>query len=464
MFLADGGSVDENRMGGAVTNGGDFARGGYALRGSVEEDPLAVQESMYKDIERPTDVSMPTGQIQAAQGLKPAEFAPQQKQESALDKASKIAGLAKEGLSGLGTLGQMTGLSGAASDLAKGANLAPKLGMNLFPASWSGTGAADYIAPAAADAATGSGFLGGLGSALSGAGSAIMGGLESLGPLLAFAKDGGRIGYADRGAVEGGDDMDAYLRPLARIESGGQKDPYSAIGPKTKYGRALGKYQIMEGNVPEWTQAALGRAMTPEDFIGNKEAQEATARHRFGQYLDKAGTPEGAAGMWFGGPDYEKHMSARDVLGTSIPQYMAKYKAGLGGVDLSSLGPRERSMMALDPAERKGLGAAAPDAKEPEGFLEKATQPDVLLPALGGLGAALEGMVTSPTVGIGGALLRGAGAGLGTGAKLALEAPKTLAEAEKFRQEATKIGGADTAKTLAEAGEAKARGLSLIHI
>jgi hypothetical protein len=46
--------------------------------------------------------------------------------------------------------------------------------------------------------------------------------------------------------------------------------------------------------------------------------------------LNKSGSPEKAAAMWFGGPDYASHMGARDVLGTSIPQYMSRFSANAG--------------------------------------------------------------------------------------------------------------------------------------
>ena len=99
-------------------------------------------------------------------------------------------------------------------------------------------------------------------------------------------------------APDGADPWKARSAGIAGIESGGAKDPYSLVGARTRTGdRAIGKYQIMGANVPQWTAAALGQPMTPEQFRASPDAQEATFRHRFGQYVDKYGE-EGAARAW----------------------------------------------------------------------------------------------------------------------------------------------------------------------
>ena len=138
-----------------------------------------------------------------------------------------------------------------------------------------------------------------------------------------------RMGYADGMTVED------YLPGIAGVETGGERDPYSVIGPRTKYGRPLGKYQVTEANLPKWSEeAGLGR-LTPEEFLGNKKAQEAVARMKFAEYMQKSGLEGDAAAreaakMWFAGPGYKKHMGAKDVLGTSIPEYEAKFMKNLG--------------------------------------------------------------------------------------------------------------------------------------
>ena len=124
----------------------------------------------------------------------------------------------------------------------------------------------------------------------------------------------------------------SFRDAIAGIESAGSGD-YSAIGPQTKTGdRAIGRYQVMGANVPEWTKAALGRSMTPQEFAASPEAQDAVFDHRFGQYVQKYG-PEGAAKAWFAGEGGMKNGGARDQLGTSVDQYGQKFMRGLGGTN-----------------------------------------------------------------------------------------------------------------------------------
>jgi hypothetical protein len=125
-------------------------------------------------------------------------------------------------------------------------------------------------------------------------------------------------------SVGGGGD---YGKAIANIESGGR---YDLLGPVTGSGdRAFGKYQVMGNNVPEWTRAALGRSMTPEEFRNNPDAQEAVFKHRFGQYVEKYG-PTGAAKAWFAGEGGMNNPNAKDLYGTTVESYARRFNAGLG--------------------------------------------------------------------------------------------------------------------------------------
>ena len=122
----------------------------------------------------------------------------------------------------------------------------------------------------------------------------------------------------------------SYRDAIASIESRGSGD-YSAIGPVTKSGdRAYGRYQVMGNNIPEWTKAALGKSMTPEQFLADQSAQNAVFDHRFGMYVQKYGE-EAAARAWFGGEGAIKKPNAKDVLGTTVNDYGKKFVAALGG-------------------------------------------------------------------------------------------------------------------------------------
>jgi hypothetical protein len=170
-----------------------------------------------------------------------------------------------------------------------------------------------------------------------------------------FMKNGGRAGYeGGGGAYNSEDELGRYLSAIARNESGGQKDPYAALGPVTKKGdRAYGKYQVMGANIPSWTEEALGQKMTPEEYLANKDAQEKVARHYFGKALDKYGNPEDAASVWFTGKPRAEAGNVADDLGTTNSQYIRKFNEALGRPTEPSEAPRKR-----------GLGEARADLPE----------------------------------------------------------------------------------------------------
>jgi len=121
-----------------------------------------------------------------------------------------------------------------------------------------------------------------------------------------------------------------YRDAIASIESRGSGD-YAAIGPRhPKMGRAMGRYQIMESNIGPWSREALGREVTPDEFMANPQLQDAIFDHRFGQYVKQYG-PEGAAQAWFGGPGGVGKTNRKDVLGTSIGGYGQRFMNAIGG-------------------------------------------------------------------------------------------------------------------------------------
>lgn len=121
----------------------------------------------------------------------------------------------------------------------------------------------------------------------------------------------------------------SYREAIASIESRGGGD-YRAIGPKDpELGRALGRYQVMEANVGPWTKAALGRELTPEQFLLNPKAQDIVFDHIFGNYVERFGSPEKAAQAWFAGPGGVGRVTREDVLGTSVGEYGRKFQKAL---------------------------------------------------------------------------------------------------------------------------------------
>lgn len=122
-----------------------------------------------------------------------------------------------------------------------------------------------------------------------------------------------------------GGGMDQYRNAIASIESDGSGG-YSAVGPTSpKMGRALGRYQVMEANIPQWSKEALGREVTPEEFLSNPQIQDAIFDHKFGGYVNQYG-PEGAAQAWFAGPGGVGKLDRKDSLGTSVADYTNKFR------------------------------------------------------------------------------------------------------------------------------------------
>lgn len=151
----------------------------------------------------------------------------------------------------------------------------------------------------------------------------------------------------------------SYRDAIASIESAGSGD-YSAVGPThPKMGRALGRYQVMEANIGPWSEAALGRAVTPDEFLASPELQDAIFDHQFGQYVQKYG-PEGAAQAWFGGPGGVGKTDRKDVLGTTIGGYGQRFMDAIGQtgaqpVEVAGGGGRMGDYGELNPALLQAL-------------------------------------------------------------------------------------------------------------
>jgi len=122
--------------------------------------------------------------------------------------------------------------------------------------------------------------------------------------------------------------MPAAKAAIANIESGGD---YGALGPTTKSGdRAYGKYQVMGENIPSWTKQALGKSLTPQEFLASPEAQEKVFEDQFARNTEKYGSAQDAASVWFSGKPLAKAGQRADILGTTVPSYVNKFNAVYG--------------------------------------------------------------------------------------------------------------------------------------
>lgn len=123
-------------------------------------------------------------------------------------------------------------------------------------------------------------------------------------------------------------DLTNYQNAIKSIESSGGN--YGLTGPATRNGdRAYGAYQVMGNNIPEWTQKHYGQALTPQQFLQNKEAQDAVFNGEFGSYVQKHGNPQDAASMWFTGRPQAQGGQSSDGYITGN-QYVDKFNKALG--------------------------------------------------------------------------------------------------------------------------------------
>jgi hypothetical protein len=217
---------------------------------------------------------------------------------------------------------------------------------------------------------------------------------KATGEAVPFAYGGlvPRQGYATEGAVEEevekpSFDIERAKSAISGIESGGR---YEALGPMTGRGdRAYGKYQVMGANIPSWTEEALGRRLNPEEFLKDRDAQEKVFEHHFGKSVQKYGNPYDAASVWFSGRPMGRAGNASDILGTTVPAYVSKFRASYEGD-----APRPPGLIPEgDVPERRAASAETTKGSESKSTFdklsEKATSRDFLVPALSFVGSML---------------------------------------------------------------------------
>lgn len=125
--------------------------------------------------------------------------------------------------------------------------------------------------------------------------------------------------------------MNPYRQAISNIESGSREGNYGVIGPPTKNGgRAYGRYQVMDFNIPSWTREVLGREYTPQEFLADPAAQDAVFDAKFGSYIQRYGSPQDAASVWFSGRPLSGNTSSDGYI--NVPEYVRRFNAGLGNV------------------------------------------------------------------------------------------------------------------------------------
>ena len=103
--------------------------------------------------------------------------------------------------------------------------------------------------------------------------------------------------------------VDAAKVAIAGNETGGGPGGYQVVGktithPDGTQDRAVGRYQVMESNIPAWTEKYYGKQLTPEEFRQDPEAQERVFEGAFGDLLKKyKGNIRDAMSAWHSGVD-----------------------------------------------------------------------------------------------------------------------------------------------------------------
>lgn len=106
----------------------------------------------------------------------------------------------------------------------------------------------------------------------------VQGAGDALDQFANKLKDGGGSSSSSSNPV---DNLTALRRAIIGKESGTN---FKAVNP---HSGALGYGQIMPANVKSWTKEALGKSLTPEQFLNDSLAQVEVINYKLNQYLQK---------------------------------------------------------------------------------------------------------------------------------------------------------------------------------
>ena len=118
--------------------------------------------------------------------------------------------------------------------------------------------------------------------------------------------------------------LDQLMAGIRQEESSGNYQAQNSIG-------ALGAYQIMSSNLPEWSRQALGYSVTIGQFLSQPSIQDAIARYKLNDYYNRYGAA-GAAAMWFSGqPNPNSTASDGSTTVGKYVQNVLNYAGGSSG-------------------------------------------------------------------------------------------------------------------------------------
>jgi hypothetical protein len=111
-----------------------------------------------------------------------------------------------------------------------------------------------------------------------------------------------------------------FQSAIAKRESGGN---YKAVN---KDSGALGKYQVMPGNIAGWSKEALGHSISTSQYLNSPQLQEQIATYKLQQYYNKYG-PGGAAVAWYAGPGNANKWIAANGKGNTWTRPQGSYSS-----------------------------------------------------------------------------------------------------------------------------------------
>lgn len=143
-------------------------------------------------------------------------------------------------------------------------------------------------------------------------------------------KNGGRIPLAKDGKSISGSNTNLeslyknIANALAMYESG--NNPGKTGSTKVTKGQyagenALGKYQIMPGNLPQWSKEAFGREVSKEEFLRTPELQDQVALTQIKKLYSKYGNEKDVFSSWLTGKPLGSS-NAKDDNGVGANQYV----------------------------------------------------------------------------------------------------------------------------------------------
>ena len=158
---------------------------------------------------------------------------------------------------------------------------------------------------------------------------------------------------------------------IKSIESAGSGG-YTARGPLVTSGmyrgqRALGAYQVMPGNLPQWSRQALGREVTEDEFMESEDIQDAIFDDQWRRNTERYGSDQDAVSVWFTGRPLEEGGNRSDGYITGN-EYVNRYNRYVQNPHRTTDVPPRRGStdgdhvppIDVSPSAEEGEGSARP--------------------------------------------------------------------------------------------------------